>query len=86
MATKKTSSKKTLTKKYTVRDDLAELVRLAYRPEPEVEGPRSGERGTVGWLISELQKFPKDMKVVQGDDDDVFVGGASRAILRLRVR
>ena len=33
---------------------------------------KAPKKGTVGWLIEQLQKFPANLPVVHGDHDDVF--------------
>lgn len=41
-------------------------------------------KGTVGWLIEQLQKFPADMSVLQGDHDSVFYEPGSIDVLSIR--
>lgn len=39
------------------------------------------ERGTVAWLIAELQKFPGDMYVLHGDHDAKYYEGSTVEVL-----
>ena len=38
-------------------------------------------RGTVAWLIAELQKFPGDMYVLHGDHDAKYYEGSTVEVL-----
>jgi hypothetical protein len=41
-------------------------------------------RGTVGWLIEELKKFPKDMHVLHGDLDSNYYDVGFVEVLPIR--
>jgi len=41
-------------------------------------------RGTVGWLIEQLQKMPADMPVLQGDHDAKFYEPGGVEVLSIR--
>jgi hypothetical protein len=41
-------------------------------------------RGTVGWLLAELKKFPKDMYVLHGDHDAKYYAGSVVEVLSIR--
>jgi hypothetical protein len=41
-------------------------------------------RGTVAWLIAELQKFPGDMSVLHGDHDDKYYAPAFVKVLPIK--
>ena len=42
------------------------------------------ERGTVAWLIAELQKFPGDMYVLHGDHDSKYYEGSTVEVLPIK--
>jgi hypothetical protein len=42
------------------------------------------ERGTVAWLIVELQKFPGDMYVLHGDHDSKYYKGSTVEVLPIK--
>lgn len=41
-------------------------------------------KGTVAWLISELQKFPGDMYVLHGDHDSKYYAGDVVEVLPIK--
>ena len=42
----------------------------------KTSAPKTPARGTVGWLLAELKKFPKDMYVLHGDHDAKYYEGS----------
>lgn len=42
------------------------------------------KRGTVGWLIAELQKFPEDMEVLHGDYDDAYYEPSALEVMPIK--
>ena len=46
--------------------------------------PKTPVRGTVGWLLAELKKFPKDMYVLHGDHDAKYYEGSVVEVLPIR--
>ena len=42
------------------------------------------KRGTVGWLIEQLQKFPADMEVLHGDHDNAYYEPENIEILPIK--
>jgi len=65
MATKKTSAKNTLAKKTSAKKRMQVSGKTQNQFDP----------GTVGWLIEQLQKFPRDMYVLHGDQDSTYYQG-----------
>jgi len=84
----KTTSKKSAAKKTsTTRRELAALDRvIAEAKKTGVKEITSKKpvRGTVAWLIAELQKFPGDMYVLHGDHDSKYYEGSTVEVLPIK--
>jgi hypothetical protein len=47
----------------------------------KTSAPKTPALGTVGWLLAELKKFPKDMYVLHGDHDAQYYEGSVVEVL-----
>lgn len=75
MASKKTSKKPPVKKSTTLPGAPKKVVTKKYHEE---------KRGTVGWLIDQLQKFPKEMSVLHGDHDELYYNPYAVEVLSIR--
>jgi hypothetical protein len=53
-------------------------------PAKKTSTSKKPVRGTVGWLIEELKKFPKDMYVLHGDHNANYYEGSCVEVLPIR--
>ena len=83
---KKSTAKKTSTSLLTGREKAAldRVIAEAKKAGVKEVTSKKPERGTVAWLIAELQKFPGDMYVLHGDHDSKYYEGSTVEVLPIK--